>query len=253
MSPTLPRAFPPLTRGWVTTTCHGLTSLGGSWAQSQLAGVRGRGQQGWWKRRGTGTALGGSGVAVDLAVCGWGAHGAPAVWGRDRRSRRRQRSEEKKTDPAASPAWRLLPSPPRRGASGQAMGWASPGRMRGGPGVLCGQGAASPLVARGAKDLRAHGAVAVVPVSGSFSHQPRPWGAPCPGGLVGSPLSLPPSVGLGEGYMPAGLAGYCFPPTAPAPHEPLATCCPSDLPRERLPARPSMPRPPTYRAINARS
>lgn len=134
MSPTLPRAFPPLARGWVPTTCHGLTSLGGSWAQSQLAGVRGRGQQGWWKRRGTGTALGGSGVAVDLAVCGWGAHGAPAVWGRDRRSRRRQRSEEKKTDLAASPglAPSALASPPRGFGPGHGLGvsWQDAGRAR---------------------------------------------------------------------------------------------------------------------------
>lgn len=213
-------------------------------AEGSKAGGRGEGRARRW-------------VAVALQwtwpCAGGSAHGAPAVWGRDRRSRRRQEVRRRRQIRLRVLAWRLLPSPPRRGASGQAMGWASPGRMRGGPGVLCGQGAASPLVARGAKDLRAHGAVAVVPVSGSFSRQPRPWGAPCPGGLVGSPLSLPPSVGLGEGYVPAGLAGYCFPPTAPAPHEPLATRCPSDLPRERLPARPSMPRPPTYRAINARS
>lgn len=246
--------------GWVPTTCQGLTFLGGSRAQSQLAWVRGRGQQGWWQSRGeeprrrrrTGAALGGSGFAVDLDHVWVRCPGAPEVWGRDRRLRRRQRSEEKTQNRLQILASRFLPvwpwsrflmnsraiqGRPRlpteglpRPASGLGVSWQDAGR---GWAFCAGRGAVSPLVA--------HRAVAVVPVSGSFSHQPRPWGMPCPGGLVGRML------------WPVRLPGCCSPPTVQATHEPLGdTLSVRPAPRRGCLPRPSKPRPPTRGPINIR-
>lgn len=116
--------------GRVPTTRQGLAFSGGSRARSQLAWGRGRGRQGWWESRGpvwgrgggprrrreSGTALGGSGAAVDPDRVWARRPRAPEVWGRDRRFRRRQRTEEEETQirstPRSLPAWIFLAESP---------------------------------------------------------------------------------------------------------------------------------------------
>lgn len=122
----------PAARPWVECRlpAKGSLSQGGaghgpSWPGGEAEGGKAGGRAGGWcgagrggprRRRGSGTALGGSGAAVDPDRVLARRPRAPEVWGRDRRFRRRQRTEEEETQirstPRSLPAWIFLAESP---------------------------------------------------------------------------------------------------------------------------------------------
>lgn len=130
LEPHAPRTFPPLApgssadypprarflRGEPGTVPAG---LGARQRAARLVGEPGAGVgrgEGPRRRRESGTALGGSGAAVDPDRVWARRPRAPEVWGRDRRFRRRQRTEEEETQirstPRSLPAWIFLAESP---------------------------------------------------------------------------------------------------------------------------------------------